>query len=265
MSTEAEPSDEEPTEGENGDEDGNENMKSKGENEIQDDPFEIGDYVTDSENDDSGIARVINRPSNDEGERIPSDEWVAFVDWRGNKVTVAEDNPDYPADAPVVVTLFEQQLERHRPDWNGSYPLALGELSEDDITHYSFPADRLEFVDNSETPDEADTDEQQVAGKEAAKQKAAGQEENANPDSDPDPDPDANPNTEPPEPPENLQVIAEDLESSADVGLVYEADLDEYLLEITKLGATYTIDESGNVTGDGPHTSAIASKVDELF
>lgn len=104
-----------------------------------------GDVVEDREDEDPDRAIVINVP----GE--PADEWDAYDD-----VTVAEDNPDYGADAEVVCVVFEEDLLDERPDYDGrEIPLAYAE----GFKFYSFPRPRLEVVGRYEQPEPELSDE----------------------------------------------------------------------------------------------------------
>jgi|APHM01.1.fsa_nt_gi ParB-like nuclease domain. len=96
------------------------------------DQLQYGDIVTDREDPD-GQAVVVSTPS------------ATIADWTviGTGRTVAEDNPTYPSDDPVVVVLWESQLNEEFPYYTGVRPLPPSLLSERGINHYSFPASRL--------------------------------------------------------------------------------------------------------------------------
>jgi hypothetical protein len=80
--------------------------------------LQYGDIVTDRE-DPEGRAIVVSTPS----ETI-SDWYVMGV---GH--TVADDNPTYPSDDPVVVVLWESQLNDEFPYYTGVCPLPPSLLS----------------------------------------------------------------------------------------------------------------------------------------
>ncbi len=67
-------------------------------------------WVTPREDDNPNDAIVVNRPSK------TATEWIAR---RGSwsEKTVAADNPEYPADAPVIVVVFADALQAAFPDW----------------------------------------------------------------------------------------------------------------------------------------------------
>lgn len=109
--------------------------------------FTIGTVVHDRADDDPNDAIVVNRPPQ------PADEWLAY-----RETTVAADNPEYPAAAPVIVVVFADALRAAFPDWAGDDPLALTTINESDASHYSFPAPRLTVVESSMTPSEPSSD-----------------------------------------------------------------------------------------------------------
>jgi hypothetical protein len=101
--------------------------------------FNIGDIVLDRDADEESAAYVTTLPD------ATADEWIAYED-EGEEITVAEDNPDYPADAPVVVVVHTTGMHLDLQDWNRYTPLSVDELEEVDTDYplyYSFPAQRL--------------------------------------------------------------------------------------------------------------------------
>lgn len=98
-----------------------------------------GAIVEDRE-DNSEEAIVINTPSR------TAAEWNVVDDQ-----TVADHNPGYPADDPVVVVLHRGQFEQCLPLYSGG-ALPLSRLYEAGIKYYAFPMSRLEVVDKLEAP-----------------------------------------------------------------------------------------------------------------
>ncbi|EMA64869.1 hypothetical protein C470_00500, partial [Halorubrum distributum JCM 13561] len=84
--------------------------------------FEVGEIVVDGDEDEDlrAPAVVINLPP------VEADEWVAYHS-DGEEGTVADDNPDYPSDAEIVVVSFKKTLDDWDGVWNGSDPLPLAE------------------------------------------------------------------------------------------------------------------------------------------
>ena len=122
---------------------------------MADAPFDIGETVTDRDRTSPKPAIVVNRPPQ------TVDEWIAYTN-----TTVAEDNPDYPVDAPVIVVVYRHDLAEFDPNWpDHDGPFSLAELNEAGVSHYSFPAPRLASLvtdDTTEaTDDNTDTDERE--------------------------------------------------------------------------------------------------------
>lgn len=99
------------------------------------DDFAIGDAVLDAEDDAPTPATVVNLPP------------VTCDDWRVGDETVADHNPDHPADAEVVVVAFDDHLDEYAPEWDGDAPLVLAET---DVYYYAFPPTRLRPADDAE-------------------------------------------------------------------------------------------------------------------
>jgi hypothetical protein len=139
------------------------------------DGFNVGDVVhdRDSDEDDPTSAYVASLPD------ATAEEWVAH-----DETTVAEDNPEYPADARVVVVVFGNTVDYQLPDWDRISPLSVGEIEEVGGRSYSFPVPRLVCDHLSPTisapdtpePDENDPDS---AGDEAEESEEADQSKEA--------------------------------------------------------------------------------------
>jgi hypothetical protein len=112
------------------------------------DEFVYGDIVHDREDEEPNDAVVVDVP----GKTL--DEWEIYRKWDGEPVTVADDNPDYPSDAKVVVVAYQDELEEYDPEW----PTFEGEwrskttLNENDVRMYAFPPGRLERIDHRAEP-----------------------------------------------------------------------------------------------------------------
>jgi hypothetical protein len=111
--------------------------------------FSPGDVVLDRDDDNANPALVVNCVPG-----ATADEW----DVPGDQ-TVAEANPDYPEDASVVVVVFEEKFDDDALEWNCEEPIALTELNDSPMKHYSFPAPRLvrDEERSVESPDESDS------------------------------------------------------------------------------------------------------------
>jgi hypothetical protein len=176
---------------------------------VSDRVAEIGTLVEDRDDDssdDSNRAAVVNLP------RVPADEWEAYGD-----TTVAEDNPEYDADADVIVVAFCDDLTDAHPDWSGDAPLNLPL----ECSTYAFPPGRLQRVGRV---DETDT-------------KPAAGDDDATDDTHADRDRDAQ------------AQLRDRLAESAEVTV--ETDNDAAVLVVEKLGAEHRILPDGTVEG-GP-------------
>jgi cobalamin biosynthesis protein CobT len=101
------------------------------------DDIDIGDLVLDRDTDHSDPAVVVNTPPK------TADEWKAYTG-----TTVAEDNPEYPADASIIVVVFRNEILDEQPEMVApDSPIPLQDLNEVGIKHYSFPAPRLRRAD----------------------------------------------------------------------------------------------------------------------
>ena len=92
------------------------------------DDYSVGETVLDAEDDDPSPATVVNLPP------------VTCAEWEVGETTVADMNPDHPADAEVVVVSFDEDLAEYAPEWDGDAPLTLAET---DVHFYAFPPTRL--------------------------------------------------------------------------------------------------------------------------
>jgi hypothetical protein len=100
---------------------------------VDSDDIGIGDLVLDRDTDHSDPAVVVNTPP------TTADEWTAYTG-----TTVAEDNPEYPADASIIVVAFRNEVLDEQPEMVApDSPIPLEDLNEVGIKHYSFPAPRL--------------------------------------------------------------------------------------------------------------------------
>jgi hypothetical protein len=190
-------------------------------------PFDIGEQVFDREDDDPDTAVVTTTPE------IPAEDW----DIPHLERTVAEDNPDYPNDAPITFVLFENQIDSHFPDWDLENPLTIDALLEAETTFYTFPHQRLESLNPDETEAE-DADESEDTEQ---------SEDTTESDTEPEDESD-------PEPPAEVRDLKETL---ADRGLSAEIEADGQTITAEKLGVTYRVQPGEVIDGDGPHRDKI--------
>lgn len=97
--------------------------------------FPYGAFVIDTEDPSPDLAVVVNHPPE------------AAAEWElTDGETVADRNPTYPPDAPVLVVSFHEQLSEYDPDWKsyGEQNRSLAELAAAGVGYYAFPRPRLE-------------------------------------------------------------------------------------------------------------------------
>lgn len=93
-----------------------------------------GTTVTDGDDSDPHAATVLTVPG------VPIKEWTVY----GNE-TVAEQNPGYNPEEPVVIVAFEHRLDAGWPDWEQAKPNRLFDgVVERGIKFHAFPRGRLD-------------------------------------------------------------------------------------------------------------------------
>lgn len=217
--------------------------------------FTIGDLVHDREDDDPNDAIVVNLPS-----KTPA-EWTAY-----GETTVAEDNPEYSAEATLVVVGFADALKKSFPDWDRTSPLALAAISNSDASHYAFPAPRLTMVESTTceaSPDEtertdADSDTPTATTSEEQELAAGSENDSITADAADDPSSDDTPITEA-DLSESMRALKDRLEESMTV----EIEPDGQALAVTKLGDSYRVRPGEVIDGEGALRSRLASIVAE--
>jgi len=97
--------------------------------------YSYGTLVVDGDDPDPDLAVVVNHPK-----KVAS-EWE--IDDAGT--TVADLNPEYPTDSPLIVVVFKHTLDGYDPQWE-KYPhenRPLTEFAEAGIPYYTFPRERI--------------------------------------------------------------------------------------------------------------------------
>lgn len=113
----------------------------------------IGDVVHDRDDSDSDAAFVARFPEEN------ADEYIAY-----EETTVAEDNPEYPADSDVVVVVFGQDVQFNYPSWDRLTALESTEIEEAGMRPYSFPAPRLSHHYSQKRAGEETSDSEESEG-----------------------------------------------------------------------------------------------------
>ena len=189
--------------------------------------FSPGARVVDSDDDPEtrDTAVVVNTPP------VPADAWTV-----GDQ-TVAEypGNQRYDERAPVVVVVFRATLDAWRPEYDGPEPLPVSELHEAGVSHYTFPAPRLEAATDAATDagDTAETDASDTA------ETSEGGDQGDTPE----------------HPLDRLTRVLgnRNVERAT-------ADHDRGVVEVEKLGKTYTVDTDGTVDG----SDRVARQLEEI-
>lgn len=177
------------------------------------DSFNLGDTVLDREDDDPNTATVINCPP------------VSCDAWDVGEETVADHNPEYDAEADVIVVAFDDDLDEAKPEYDGDEPIPLAEI---DVPTYAFPPGRLANVD------------------------ASGDDGGDAPDA----------ATSPLEGFDGVRDLKERLEETSDVDVRREDG--KPVLALTKAGREYRIRTDGSVS-DGPFQSKLADVAAEFL
>jgi len=195
---------------------------------VNDRVAEIGALVEDrdDDSDDPNRAAVVNLPP------VSADEWKAYDD-----TTVAKDNPEYDADADVIVVAFCDDLADAHPDWSGDAPLNLPL----ECAVYAFPPGRLRRVGHvDETDSEAGVGDDDAVDDTGADRDTGGETD----------EPDGSDDETGNSPLTDAQAQLRDrLAESAEV--IVETDGDAAVLVVEKLGGEHRILPDGTVEG-GP-------------
>ena len=213
---------------------------------MSDTSWTIGETVLDRDDPDADPAIVVNTPS------APAEEWIIP---RIDK-TVAKDNPDYPTDAAVAVVVYEDDLDRTFPEWGHDQPIAMTDLNNAHVDHYSFPAPRLERDHSNRSTAETTTNGTTEGDTNAERGKNEHEhEDEADTDEDDMETPRGETGTETtissdalPEPSAALLALKERLEEG---GMTVELDEENQTLHAEKLGQSYHLRPGEVLAGDG--------------
>lgn len=105
-------------------------------------PFDIGEHVVDREGNVATPLVVVALTT------TPADEWIMY-----GGLTVAQDNPSYPADAPVVIVVDADDINTYLAQWDAKTPLSQTTLDEIGVYYTPAPAPRLISTDPDEDAD----------------------------------------------------------------------------------------------------------------
>jgi hypothetical protein len=209
--------------------------------------FSVGDVVLDSHQESPDPAVVVNLPPR------RADEWTVYTN-----TTVAEDNPDYPDESPVIIVAFYDDLSERSEEllWPVS-PIPLTELHDYDVKDYAFPPDRLERADDTSLPAHHSGD-----GRETTIE-ANGEVETTS-DSDERDDGDNTPedsevsSTEDDGGDQDLHEFRDYLKDNG-----VRSEIDDETVVVEKLGETYRLSTDEVVDGDGPYQDRLEQLLNE--
>ncbi|SEO16948.1 hypothetical protein SAMN05216388_10094 [Halorientalis persicus] len=225
---------------------------------------EPGVKVVDREDNsqDPDTAVVINSPP------ATCEEWNAYYDEDNDRwVSIAEDNPDYDPESPVVVVAFLPAIEES--DTNIRPVESPVQLKSLDINHYSFPPNRLKIV---ETPDHVDVEPVSSKGESTESGgRGSANRENTNGESQDNGEDTVKGDAEDiaeKEPQKwdltnGFKALRDRLAESATVEV--EHTQAGPVLAVEKLGTSYRIQEDGTVSGDGALRDRLDSLVEEYL
>jgi len=214
----------------------------------RDHQFTVGDVVLDTHQESPNPAVVVNLPPKQ------ADEWTAYTD-----TTVAEDNPEYPDESPIVVVAFYDNLAEHAEEllWPES-PVPLTELHEHDVTDYAFPVERLQPAEDTSLAARHGGEDQETT--------------EANGETDTTSDADAREEGESDTTREDNEVSsATDNGSEQDLHELRDylkdngvrAEIGDETVVVEKLGETYRLSTDEVVEGDGPYRDRLDQLVNE--
>jgi hypothetical protein len=214
----------------------------------RDHQFSVGDVVLDTHQESPNPAVVLNLPPKQ------ANEWIAYAD-----TSVAEDNPEYPDDSPIVVVAFYGDLADRAEAllWPES-PVPLTELSEYDVKDYAFPVDRLQPADDTslaerhagadqattETNTEDDTTSDAAERDEGEPETTREDNEVSNAKDD-----------------DGEQALHDLRDYLRDNGV--RSEIDDEAVVVEKLGETYRLSTDEVVEGDGPYRDRLQQLLNE--
>ena len=206
----------------------------------RDHQFSVGDVALDTHQESPNPAVVVNLPPKH------ANEWTAYTN-----TTVAEDNPEYPDDSPIVVVAFYDNLSEHAEEllWPES-PIPLSELHEYDVKDYAFPIDRLRLADNTSLAERhtgADQEKETAeTNSEGETTSDTGEPDDGEPDTTREDSEAASANNN-----DGDQDLHELRDYLKDNGV--RSEIDDETIVVEKLGETYRLSTDEVVEGDGPY------------
>lgn len=212
---------------------------------MPDSPWTIGDVVHDREDDTPDPAIIVNTPD------ASAEEW----DIPRFGTTLAEDNPDYPPDAPVITVVFEEMLADSFPNWTRENRISYATLAERSVQYYSFPAPRLESAEPPEATDpNGETDDETTSPSTTDEDETEPGTTTAG-DIDTAPSPSTDESS--PDPSAAMRALQQRLN---DGGMTTSLEDDSQTIRASKLGETYRLRPGDVLEGEG----ALRSRLEDI-
>jgi hypothetical protein len=199
-----------------------------------------GDRVHDRDDADPNDAIVVNQPP------MTASEW----DVQSRDCTLADDNPDYPAEAAVVVICFVEDLVEYGPPFDPTEQtaLSLNTLNESGVNFYTFPAPRLTVLESPATGINGAAPTTESDKNEPITSSTTTEDL---PDTDPDQPRDESDDEGDSEVETGPSPALTDLKTTLEANDLTVSVEDAETLAVVRLGQTYYIRSDGSVEGDG--------------
>lgn len=215
----------------------------------RDHEFSVGDVVLDTHQESPNPAVVVNIPPKQ------ANEWTVYTD-----TTVAEDNPDYPDESPIVVVAFYDTLAEHAEEllWPES-PIPLTELHEYDVKDYAFPIDRLQSAEDTSLAARHSEDDRETTTETTGETETTSDADGRDED-------ESEPALE-----DNEESSAKDNDGEQDLHELRDylkdngvrSEIDDETVVVKKLGQTYRLSTDEIIEGDGPYQDRLERLLNE--
>ncbi|WP_273837927.1 hypothetical protein [Halococcus sp. PRR34] len=214
----------------------------------RDHQFTVGDVALDTHQESPSPAVVVNLPPKH------ANEWTAYTD-----TTVAEDNPEYPDESPIVVVAFYDDLAERAEEllWPES-PIPLSELHEYDVKDYAFPVDRLQPAEDTSLAERHAGEDQETTGTNSEGETAGDTDEldDGEPATTREDNEESNATDNGAEP--DLHELRDYLRDNG-----VRSEIDDRTVIVEKLGETYRLSTDEVVEGDGPYRDRLEQLVND--
>ena len=213
----------------------------------RDHQFAVGDVALDTHQESPNPAVVVNLPPKH------ANEWTAYTN-----TTVAEDNPEYPDESPIVVVAFYEDLAEHAEEllWPES-PVPLTELSDYGVRDYAFPVDRLRPAEDTSLAECHTGDDQETTETNSEGETASDTDE---PDDEPEPacEDSEGSSASDNDGQQDLHELRDYLKNNG-----VRSEIDDETVAVEKLGETYRLSTDEVIEGDGPYRDRLEQLIND--